>query len=184
MIDRTLKWPLMTSKPLRRWVSKSGKLVILGDAAHVMVPYMSQGDIISPTPCLISCLHIHAGAAMAVEDGAALAEALRHAYSAEDIIPALKVYQDVRIKRSSQMQQASLVNGVVFHFPDGPEQEARDAAMRAEVEGRVFTESPNQWSDPTTQAWAYGYDAVGAIADAFREAELQRSMAESNISTL
>ena len=104
---------------------------------------------------------------MAVEDGAALAEALSHAHSADDIIPVLDVYQEVRIKRSSQMQQASLVNGIVWHFPDGPEQEARDAAMRAEVEGRTFTESPNQWSDPTTQAWAYGYDAVGAIADAF-----------------
>ena len=104
---------------------------------------------------------------MAVEDGAALAEALRHAHSADDIIPVLDVYQEVRIKRSSQMQQASLVNGIVWHFPDGPEQEARDAAMRAETEGRTFTESPNQWSDPTTQAWAYGYDAVGAIADAF-----------------
>ena len=39
--------------------------------------------------------------------------------------------------------------------------------MRAEIEGRTFTESRNQWSDPTTQAWAYGYDALGAIADAF-----------------
>jgi salicylate hydroxylase len=114
-----------------------------------------------------SRLLAHPGAAMAVEDGAALAEALRHAHSADDIIPVLDVYQEVRIKRSSQMQQASLVNGIVWHFPDGPEQEARDAAMRAETEGRTFTESPNQWSDPTTQAWAYGYDAVGAIADAF-----------------
>jgi salicylate hydroxylase len=122
---------------------------------------------------------------MAVEDGAALAEALRHACSTDDIMPALKVYQDVRIKRSSQMQQASLVNGVVFHFPDGPEQEARDAAMRAEVEGRVFTESPNQWSDPTTQAWAYGYDAVGAIADAFHELSgTQRSAARLGKSKL
>jgi salicylate hydroxylase len=114
-----------------------------------------------------SRLLIHPGAAMAVEDGAALAEALNHAHSVDDIIPVLNVYQEVRIKRSSQMQQASLVNGVVWHFPDGPEQEARDAAMRAEIEGRTFMESPNQWSDPTTQAWAYGYDAVGAIADAF-----------------
>ena len=116
---------------------------------------------------------------MAVEDGAALAEALRYAYSTEDIVPALNVYQEVRIKRSSQMQQASLVNGVIFHFPDGPEQEARDAAMRAEVEGRTFTESPNQWSDPTTQAWAYGYDAVGAVADAFHHYELRKTAAES-----
>ena len=115
---------------------------------------------------------------MAVEDGAALAEALRHVYCADDdLIPALNVYQEVRIKRSSQMQQASLVNGIIFHYRDGPEQEARDAAMRAEVEGRVFTETPNQWSDPTTQAWAYGYDAVGAVGDAFQDVEVRRGRA-------
>lgn len=153
MVESTMKWPLMTGDVLDRWVSRSGKLVILGDAAHAMVPYMSQG------------------AAMAVEDGAALAEALRHATSISQISQCLDIFQKVRIRRSSQMQQAGLVNGVIFHFPDGPEQEARDASMRLEVEGRQFTESANQWSDPTTQAWAFGYDAVGAIADAFYEAD-------------
>jgi salicylate hydroxylase len=57
------------------------------------------------------------------------------------------------------MQEASLVNGLLWHFDDGPEQEARDEAMRPEVEGKQFAESPNQWSDPVTAAWAYGYDA-------------------------
>jgi len=153
MVEHTLKWPLMTSDTLDKWVSRSNKLVILGDAAHAMVPYMSQG------------------AAMAVEDGAALAEALRHVISTSQLPQALDIFQQVRIQRSSQMQQAGLVNGVIFHFPDGLEQEARDAGMRLEVEGRQFTESPNQWSDPTTQAWAFGYDAVGAITDAFYEAD-------------
>ena len=116
-----------------------------------MVPYMSQG------------------AAMAVEDGAALAEALTYATSSSDLARVLKVFETVRSKRCSQMQQASLVNGVLIHFPDGPLQQARDAAMRAEVEGRPFTESPNQWSDPATANWAYGYNAVDEIARAFQE---------------
>jgi salicylate hydroxylase len=67
MIDRTLKWPLMTGTPLDRWVSKSGKLLMLGDASHAMVPYMSQG------------------AAMAVEDGGALAKALRYVADKSEI---------------------------------------------------------------------------------------------------
>jgi len=61
------------------------------------------------------------------------------------------------------MQQASLINGRILHFADGPEQEARDRGMRAEVEGRKVWESPNQWSDPTTAGWAYGYDAEAAV---------------------
>jgi salicylate hydroxylase len=101
---------------------------------------------------------------MAVEDGAALAEALHHARSANDLPRVLGVFEEVRAKRSGQMQQASLINGKIWHFADGPEQEARDLAMRPEVLGLPFEESPNQWSDPETQKWAYGYDAVEAIA--------------------
>jgi salicylate hydroxylase len=67
------------------------------------------------------------------------------------------------------MQHASLINGMLWHFPDGPIQEARDAAMRPEVEGRKFDQSPNQWSDPVTQTWAYGYNAAEEIREAFRE---------------
>jgi salicylate hydroxylase len=46
LVDKTLKWPLMAVTPLKKWVSPSGKLIIIGDAAHAMVPYMSQGTCI------------------------------------------------------------------------------------------------------------------------------------------
>ncbi len=141
MIDKTIKWPLLSGKPLPRWVAPSSKVLIMGDAAHAMVPYMSQG------------------AAMAVEDGAALATVLSLIETAEEIPAALKVFETVRTKRSGQMQAASLLNGKLWHFADGPEQVLRDESMRPEVEGRSFSWSANQWSDPVTQWWAYGYDA-------------------------
>jgi len=105
---------------------------------------------------------------MAVEDAAALAEAIDQVDSIDDLPAALKVWESVRIQRSSQMQEASLVNGKLWHFADGPEQQARDAAMRPEVEGRQFTKSPNQWSDPTTQRWCYGYDAERVVREAWK----------------
>ena len=43
-IRTTLKWPLLSGSVLDRWVHPKGKLVILGDAAHAMLPYMSQGN--------------------------------------------------------------------------------------------------------------------------------------------
>lgn len=43
MIEKTLKWPLLSGVPLERWVSSSGKALIVGDAAHPMLPYMSEG---------------------------------------------------------------------------------------------------------------------------------------------
>lgn len=146
MIDSTLKWPLISvDLPDDRWVSPSGRVAMLGDAAHAMVPYMSQG------------------AAMAVEDAAALAASLAHVVQISDLSNALGIYERVRGKRTTQMQEASSINGTIWHFEDGPEQEARDRAMQPEVNGEHFIESPNQWSDPVTQNWAYAYDAVEAI---------------------
>ena len=107
---------------------------------------------------------------MAVEDGAALAEALDHINTISELGSTLKLFEEIRTKRTGQMQEASLINGVILHFPDGPEQEARDAAMQAEVHGHSLRESPNQWSDPTTADWAYGYDAVQAMNEAFFDA--------------
>lgn len=104
---------------------------------------------------------------MAVEDAAALAEALDLINHKNDVERALHLWQDVRMKRSSQIQEASLVNGTLWHFADGPEQRARDLAMRQEVEGTPFVSSPNQWSDPTTQRWCYGYDAEQEVRAAW-----------------
>lgn len=147
LIKDTVKWPLLSGARLPTWVSASQKLVVLGDAAHAMVPYMSQG------------------AAMAVEDGAALAELLSLIESRDQIPKALQIFEKERMKRSGGMQSASLVNGKLWHFPDGPLQEARDRGMRDEVEGKHFLESTNQWSDPVTQLWTYGYAAESAVRD-------------------
>ncbi|KAK2035313.1 FAD binding domain-containing protein [Colletotrichum zoysiae] len=141
LVDATVKWPLMAGTHLENWVADSGRLVILGDAAHAMLPYMSQG------------------AAMAVEDGAALAVALCSISSREQLRSALEIFQKERKTRTSMMQEASMVNALLLHFKDGPEQRARDAAMEPEVQGRQFVFSPNQWSDPLTQSWTYAYDA-------------------------
>ncbi|KAH8886263.1 FAD/NAD(P)-binding domain-containing protein [Thozetella sp. PMI_491] len=154
LIETAMKWSLRSGSRLSSWVDPSSRLVLIGDAAHAMVPYMSQG------------------AAMAMEDGAALAYVLSQISSLSELPFAMRTFEQERIKRSGAMQEASMVNGLIWHFPDGPEQAARDAAMRAEVEGRPFTRSANQWSDPVTQAWAYGYDAEDAM-----QAEWEKAVA-------
>ena len=103
------------------------------------------------------------GAATAVEDAAALATALEDTRGEGDLARVLRVFEEVRSERTRQMQQASSLNAQLLHFADGPEQKARDAAMEAEVLGLRFETSSNQWSDPVTQRWAYGYDAVSVV---------------------
>jgi len=112
------------------------------------------------------------GAAMAVEDGAALATSLSKIRCKEEVPDALHAFQHERMSRSYGMQAASLVNGRIWHFPDGPLQQARDLGMKAEVEGKPFVESTNQWSDPMTQLWAYGYDAERAMEEYWRSGKV------------
>ncbi|EKG15355.1 Monooxygenase FAD-binding protein [Macrophomina phaseolina MS6] len=150
LITQTLKWPMMASQALDRWVSESNKVVILGDAAHAMLPFMAQG------------------AAQAVEDAASLATLVSSISSYSQLPDALRVFEQLRISRAGQVQQASFVNGRIFHFPDGPEQQARDAAMRAEAEGKHYLHSPNGLCDPTTQIWLYGHDAEAEAMEAWK----------------
>lgn len=144
---------------------------MLGDAAHAMLPYMSQGKCKS-TVHIDNSHSNRTGAAMAVEDGAALARSLSKIENAVDIPKALSIFEEVRIERAGMMQEASLLNGKLWHFADGPLQEARDAAMKPETLGLPFSHSPNQWSDPATQMWCYGYDVEQEIDRAWATSEL------------
>ncbi|VUC37392.1 unnamed protein product [Clonostachys rosea] len=69
---------------------------------------------------------------MAVDDGAALAVVLNKIRSEDELKFAIDVFQ------------ASMVNAMIWQFADGPEQRARDEAMRLEVGDRLFQGSPNQ----------------------------------------
>jgi salicylate hydroxylase len=85
-LDQTFRWGIYDRPPLPYW--SKGRVTLLGDAAHPMVPHFGQG------------------AAQAIEDGFALAALLEHAR--RDEIPAtLKAYQDLRLERTSRVQAAS-----------------------------------------------------------------------------
>jgi salicylate hydroxylase len=110
-VDETFKWALFDRLPLETW--SVGRITLLGDACHPMLPYMAQG------------------AAQSIEDGATLAACLSGC-SATDIAPALKRYETLRKPRTASIQEAARGNSITFHLPDGPQQQARDAAMAAQ----------------------------------------------------
>lgn len=103
----TFIWALHDRLPLPRW--SEGRVTLLGDACHPMLPMMAQG------------------AAQAIEDGAALAALLKA--MPDDVSAALRRYEAVRKPRATRLQEASAANRVRFHLPDGPEQQKRDNAM-------------------------------------------------------
>jgi salicylate hydroxylase len=107
-VDETFVWALFDRPPLERW--SSGRVTLLGDACHPMLPFMAQG------------------AAQAIEDGATLAACLAEG---GDPAEALRRYEGLRRPRATRVQALSAGNKTRFHLPDGPDQRARDEAMAA-----------------------------------------------------
>ena len=154
-----LKWKLADLPPLPSWVSESGRVVLIGDAAHAMVPYMAQG------------------ASMAIEDGAALAECLSRVETQEDIPRYLRVFENVRKPRCERIQECSRLNGDMWHMADGPAQEERDKALKGDdfQEGLTSTEpngkNPNLWSDKGFQPWLFGHNVFTETSKVLDEIE-------------
>jgi salicylate hydroxylase len=103
----TYIWALHDRLPLPQW--SEGRITLLGDACHPMLPFMAQG------------------AAQSIEDGAALASLLKAI--PDDVPGALRRYEAIRKPRATRLQEASANNRTRFHLPDGPDQQSRDQAM-------------------------------------------------------
>jgi len=157
MVKSTLKWRLMDRLPLDTWIHPAGRVALLGDACHPMLPYRAQG------------------AAMAIEDAAMLGTLLSHISSISQLKPLLYAYESLRLPRTAETQASARLNQTIFHLPDGPEQEARDSQMRkaAEVEEAMLERerqglpveeesmegNPNMWADRKKNEAQFGYDA-------------------------
>ena len=48
MDEKPSKWILNDREPLEQWVWASGKVVLMGDAAHAMLPHQGKNSIVHP----------------------------------------------------------------------------------------------------------------------------------------
>lgn len=149
-VTSCLKWKIADLPSVPRWVSHGGHVVLIGDAAHAMVPYLAQG------------------ASTSIEDGAALAECLEKATDLSMVPSALRAFERIRKPRCETIQAGSRSNGDIWHMPDGPEQRQRDEDMMAVMEDRdkkgANGQNPNRWSDENFQPWLFGYDTVEEVS--------------------
>jgi salicylate hydroxylase len=120
------RWAMYDRDALPRWTD--GRVTLMGDAAHAMLPYMAQGAVQS------------------IEDAVILARCLERADSA-GINAALLRYEAIRKPRATRCQEGSRSNRTFFHMPDGEGQRDRDANL-----GSLAT-LPSARS-----AWLYGHD--------------------------
>jgi salicylate hydroxylase len=104
--SNTKRWAMYDRAPLEQWTA--GRIALLGDAAHAMLPFFAQG------------------AAQAIEDAVVLADCLQRA-DRDSVRQALRRYETIRRPRASEVQMMSRGREVRNHLPDGPEQQERDA---------------------------------------------------------
>ena len=126
------RWALFDRAPLQKWID--GRVALLGDAAHPMLPFMAQG------------------AAMAVEDAFVLADELA---GTEDIASALKAYQARRYRRASAVQAGSRTNAKTFHRKTIVSQLATYGPMW--VAGKIAPSAINARQD-----WLYAHDVTAS----------------------
>jgi salicylate hydroxylase len=92
-VQVTFRWALYDREPLPGWTK--GRLSLLGDAAHPMLPHLGQG------------------ANQSIEDGMALATILEHADKAA-APAALVAYERLRRERVAQVQRGARENGLRY----------------------------------------------------------------------
>ncbi|MEM9669588.1 MAG: FAD-dependent monooxygenase [Pseudomonadota bacterium] len=135
--DSLFRWALFDRAPLPRWTDD--RVVLLGDAAHPMLPFLAQG------------------AAMAVEDAWVLASVLP--IDGKSVSGALRSYETTRLTRASKVQAASRANMGIFH--------RRTLAGRLGTYGPMWLGA--RFAPGAVNArmsWLYGYDVVnGSQAD-------------------
>jgi salicylate hydroxylase len=89
------KWGLFSRPALASWTR--GRVTLLGDAAHPMLPFLGQG------------------ASMAMEDGCVIARAIAGAGTPDD---ALRSYEALRITRANAVAAASSARAEAIHSGD------------------------------------------------------------------
>jgi salicylate hydroxylase len=131
---KLLRQALYDREPLCDW--QIGRVVLLGDAAHPMMPFYAQG------------------AAQSIEDAYVLAGCL--AASQDDPVAALARYVKLRQPRTAWMQGLARREEELYQMNDAATIAERNARMRT---NRI----PESANFPPEQERLYGYDAEAVL---------------------
>ena len=120
--------------PLDNWVN--GRIALMGDAAHAMLPFHAQGAVQS------------------IEDAWVLARCLQR--GRDNLPTALLRYEQLRRDRATRVQQQSRAAEHTFHMSDANELKARNARFE-----QMQAKAANGF--PRGQQWLFSYDAEQAV---------------------
>ena len=131
-LEETFRWGIYDRAPLPYW--STARVTLMGDAAHPMVPHVGQG------------------AGQSIEDAITLAVLLEGS-TAADVAARLKVYEALRLARTSRVQALARAAGKLYRAEhDNPSEKA---------------ERLREWM--AQGKWVFEHDAEQAARDALAQ---------------
>jgi salicylate hydroxylase len=128
-LEETFRWGIYDRAPLPYW--STGRVTLMGDAAHPMVPHVGQG------------------AGQSIEDAITLAVLLEGCI-ATDIADRLKLYEALRLARTSRVQALARAAGKLYRSEHENPSEKAERLREWMAQGK----------------WVYEHDAEQAARDA------------------
>lgn len=152
-IERAEKWQIAVGPALETWRShKGGRVVLLGDAAHAMIPHAAQG------------------LSQGIEDGVSLARMLRGVGAGASVGAVTEAWETMRKPRAELFVRRSMDNARLRSLPDGVAQVARDeqivrSAARKPLDVRdVEMDMDADQNTPEFMKWVREYDVVAEVS--------------------
>jgi salicylate hydroxylase len=130
-VDTLYKWGIFVREPLKQW--SKGRVTLLGDACHSMVPYLGQG------------------VNMAIEDACVLSRYLE--MNPSDPAEAFQLYQNERQERAEKTAQRAAEMQAIFH---------NKALASQDTAGDYILSQWGPAQNAARYNWIYEYDATSA----------------------
>ena len=134
-----MKWKVAEMPPLPSYSSASGRIILIGDAAHAVKPFAGQG------------------ANLAIEDAKALSTLLSLLSSKDELADVAHVYDALRVDRLAGIREIIEMNIQVFGTKDNDEQKRRDKELANSSkqqhgsQGAIVQES--KWKGSGSASW-------------------------------
>ena len=147
-VSQAERWQMAVGPDIATWRSAKGRVVLIGDAAHAMLPHTGQG------------------LSQGIEDAVSLAHILRLA----DVSSATQAWVGLRKPRADVFMKQALDNAKLWTLPDGPKQVARDERMAAAITRLppdftgVEMDMNADRSSPQFLKWVRAYDVVSEMS--------------------
>jgi len=148
LMPNALRTKYVARDLVEEWTDPSGRLVLIGEAAHPLLPCSMHGP------------------SLAIEDAVVFGVLFSRLRSYDQIPILSEAYQELRFSRCKTVHESELSNWKLVTLPPGPAREQRNAYMRKNMAAGHERWSEGQLREQWEEiAGVFGYNARDAAED-------------------